>query len=193
MRVKEEVVTMKTDASGQPLIAKDGKIECTSLSTVFDTTGSSSTGLIGVYFGIEPRFPKAGMDIKSAELLTPGDLDKDSFDGVSFDLGEIRATTGLVTCGQAGRSVMFHGWKDDPDRSFDVTTIAVFPPGFKSLSPGPRGDFLEAVPTGWKDLFTVFSCGAGRTRLVSGAHTLVYTAAPQPPRPHDEPLRGPPG
>ncbi|KZB79655.1 hypothetical protein [Amycolatopsis regifaucium] len=183
MQVKKEKVEVKTDSEGKLSVGKDGKIECKSRSTVFDTTQTAGSGLIGAYFDVGGGFPSPGVDAKSFELLTTYDLGKDAFDGASFELGTISVGTaaGLTWSGQLAKSVMFHVWKEDPAQPYDISTIVELPAGIKKPTVKTKLEFITSDDL--KPAGNLAAAGVGRGWLVAGAHMPAVTATPETPRP----------
>jgi hypothetical protein len=182
VQVKKEKVAVTTDSEGKPSVGTDGKIECKSRGTVFDTKRTALSGLIGIFFDTGTGYPSPGLDATSFELLTTYDLNKDDFNGASFELGttSVGKVGVLSVSGQLHRSVMFHVWKEDPDRPYDILTIVVVPPGIKPLAK-TLNDLSK--PSDPKPSANLVAAGVGRGWFKAGARAPEITVVPDPPRP----------
>ncbi len=183
MQVKKERVEVKTDIEGKPSVGKDGKIECTSRSTVFDTRRTALSGLIGSFGDVGVGYPSPGLDTKRFELLTTYDLSKNDFDGASFEIGTFSVGTVkvLTGSGQVAKSVMFHVWKEDPAMPYDLSTIVQVPTGINAPASNTLQEFITASnlePSG-----NVAAAGLGRGWFKAGAQVPEVTPVPAPSRP----------
>lgn len=147
--VKREKVEVKVGPDGLPLADKDGRIVCTRREAPdYDTSRQPLSGLIGLYLDLGIGVPKPGIDVKQVEVLSANaTLTKDSFDGASFRIGQVR--TGSVGSaigraqgpGSSWFSVSKHADGDD----YDLSTTVEIPAGVTPMKATSKWDFFKQL------------------------------------------------
>jgi hypothetical protein len=195
VNVKKEKVTVKTDGAGLPVVDRDGKLVCTDAKLVFDTAQDALSGLIGSYLDIGFGFPRAGVDLKSVQILSAnGALTKDDFGGASFELGQFKGPSVSNSVGriQTSQSVMFAVSKHTPDVNYDLMTVVDTRTGVVPMSVNSPWDFFKPLLNPAKVLkpdWNAVKAGFAKGMFVSGGQqprTHQLPATPQRPAPGAE-------
>jgi hypothetical protein len=191
MNIKLERVDVALDSDGTPTVNPDGTIQAKVLGpAVFDTSHDYASGLIGVYLDVGTGWPSPGIDMKSLQILSGnGTLRKESFDGATFEIGQVASPTVSypLAHAQGPASVIFSVSGEDRGVPFSLRTVVDVPRSAAWMNPESSWDVFKPLlkpAKMFKPSLNLFSGGMAEGYLRSGAAgTSVHQAPEVPERP----------
>jgi hypothetical protein len=189
LNVKLEKVKVVLDDAGKPKVDPDeGTIQTSATPfVVFDTNRDQASGLIGAYLDIGTGWPTPGMDLKSLQILTTnGTLNEKSFDGATFEIGQVESFKGSVSLGggHGPSSVYFSVSGESAGVLFSLRTAVDVPKSAAWMKVESSWDVFKPLLKPAKILkpsLNLFSGGLAEGFLVSGAASTSSNKPPETP------------